>query len=82
MQCYILVEVLSMNTSFKVYPRKIDVYFLASISTAAIKPAGIDCCGLYYEYSHSSNAYRTCKAAISAAKLANPLKEYRANFSK
>jgi hypothetical protein len=67
-------------STFKVYPRKIDVYFLTSNnSPLAIKTNNT---GLYWQYAHSTNAYPTCKAAIVGAKIANPLREYKANFSR
>jgi hypothetical protein len=67
-------------SAFKVYPRKIDVYFLTSNeSLTTIKTNNT---GLYWKYTHSTNAYATCKAAIVGAKLANPLREYKANFSR
>jgi hypothetical protein len=67
-------------STFKVYPRKIDVYFLTSNeSLATIKTSNI---GLYWQYAHSTNAYPTCRAAIVGAKITNPLKEYKANFSR
>jgi len=56
-----------MKTDFKVYKRKIHVYFK--------KPNG-----LYYAW--STNAYRTCKDAIAAAKIERPQWGFVANFAK
>jgi hypothetical protein len=56
-----------MKPNFKVYPRKIHVYFK--------KPTGL-------WYAWSTNAYRTCREAIAAAKLESPQWEFKANFAK
>jgi hypothetical protein len=67
-------------STFKVYPRKIDVYYLTSNkSLTTIRTTNT---GLYWQYAHSTNAYATCKAAIVGVKIANPLREYKANFSR
>jgi len=58
---------LTMKTDFKVYPRKIHVYFK--------KPAGL-------WYAWSTNAYRTCKEAVEAAKAERPQWDFKASFAK
>lgn len=55
------------RTDFKVYKRKIHVYFK--------KPDG-----LYYAW--STNAYRTCHEAVQAAKQERPQWELKASFAK
>ena len=61
------IKGLIMKTDFKVYKRKIHVYFK--------NPDG-----LYYAW--STNAYRTCREAIAAAKEWRPEFSYVANFAK
>ena len=56
-----------MKTDFKVYPRKIHVYY---------KRTG----GLCYGW--STNAYKTCKEAIEGAKAIHPDFKFVANFAK
>ena len=56
-----------MKTDFKVYPRKIHVYY---------KRTG----GLCYGW--STNAYKTCKEAIEGAKAVHPDFKFVANFTK
>lgn len=56
-----------MKTDFKVYKRKIHVYFK--------NPDG-----LYYAW--STNAYRTCKDALAIAKHRYPQWDFVANFAK
>jgi hypothetical protein len=56
-----------MKTDFKVYPRKIHVYY---------KRIG----GLCYGW--SSNAYKTCKEAKAEAKKIHPNIEFVASFAK
>ena len=56
-----------MRTDFKVYKRKIHVYFKKSN-------------GLYYAW--STNAYKTCREAVQAAKLERPQWDFVANFAK
>jgi len=56
-----------MKTDFKVYPRKIHVYY---------KRAG----GLCYAY--STNAYKTCRDAKVAALTIHPAFDFVANFAK
>ena len=46
-----------MRTDFKVYKRKIHVYYK--------KPSGL-------WYAWSTNAYKTCRDAVAAAKLERP----------
>lgn len=50
-----------------VYKRKIHVYFK--------KPNGL-------HYAWSTNAYRTCRDAVTAAKLERPQWDFVANFAK
>lgn len=56
-----------MRTDFKVYKRKIHVYFK--------KPDG-------FYYAWSTNAYKTCREAVKAAKLERPQWDFVANFAK
>jgi len=56
-----------MRTGFKVHKRKIHVYFK--------KPNG-------NHYAWSTNAYKTCREAIAAAKLERPQWEFTASFAK
>jgi len=56
-----------MGTDFKVYKRKIHVYLK--------KPKG-----LYYVW--STNAYRTCRDAVKAAKEKYPQRDFKACFAK
>jgi hypothetical protein len=56
-----------MKTDFKVYPRKIHVYY---------KRTG----GLCYAW--STNAHRTCRDAVIAAKVIHPAQEFTAYFAK
>ena len=56
-----------MKTDFKVYTRKIHVYFK--------RPDG-----LFYAW--STNAHRTCRDAVAAAKLERPQWEFKARFAK
>ncbi len=50
-----------------VYARKIHVYFRR-------------CDGLFYAW--STNAYRTCREAVAAAKLERPQWEFKASFAR
>lgn len=52
---------------FKVYKRKIHVYFK--------HPNG-------FVYAWSTNAYPTCKAALKAAQELYPERSFKANFDK
>jgi hypothetical protein len=56
-----------MKTNFKVYPKKIHVYY---------KRQG----GLCYAW--STHAYKRCKDAIAAAKAIHPDFQFVANFAK
>ena len=56
-----------MKTDFKVYKRKIHVYFKKSDD-------------LYYAW--TTNAYKTCKAAAAAAKQERPQWDFKASFAK
>jgi hypothetical protein len=56
-----------MRTDFKVYKRKIHVYFK--------KPDGL-------WYAWSTNAYKTCKEAVQAAKLERPQWDFVASFAR
>jgi hypothetical protein len=58
---------LAVKTDFKVYPRKIHVYFK--------KPSGL-------WYAWSTNAYRTCREATQAAKAERPQWDFKASFAK
>ena len=59
-----------MKTDFKVYPRKIHVF------------AVIDGLVMHRAYQWSTNAYKTCREAIAAAKALHPGREFVANFAK
>ena len=56
-----------MKTDFKVYPRKIHVYYK--------KPSGL-------WYAWSTNAYKTCRDAVAAAKSERPQWNFKASFAK
>jgi len=56
-----------MKTDFKVYPRKIHVWMRQDNALV---------------YAWSSNAYRTCREAVQAAKALRPDAEFVANFAK
>jgi hypothetical protein len=59
-----------MRTDFKVYPRKIHVYYKSNIP----KPR--------HFYKWSTNAYRTCRDAVAAAKALHPDMDFVARFAK
>ena len=54
-------------TMFKVYKRKIYVYQMRDGVPA---------------FAWATNAYRTCRDAVAAAKLRYPHQEFKANFAK
>ena len=62
-----------MRTDFKVYKRKIYVYRVGAPETAP-HPTRF--------YAWSTNAYRTCRDAVAAAKAIYPGKDFVANFAK
>lgn len=62
-----------MKTDFKVYSRKIHVYAKGAPRTAP---------HLKRFYAWSTNAYRTCSAAVAAAKARHPDMDFVANFAK
>jgi hypothetical protein len=62
-----------MRTDFKVYRRKIHVYAKGAPKTAP---------HLTRFYAWSTNAYKTCKDAVRAAKALYPGQEFTANFAK
>ena len=62
-----------MKTDFKVYKRKIHVYAKGAPKSAP---------HLKYFYAWSTNAYKTCKDAVLAAKALYPNQEFTANFAK
>jgi hypothetical protein len=59
-----------MRTDFKVYPRKIHVYYKSNIRA----PSSF--------YKWSTNAYRTCREAAAAAKALHPDMDFVARFAK
>jgi hypothetical protein len=63
-----------MKTDFKVYKRKIHVYVMAVGLPHSSKPKK--------HYSHSTNAYRTCREAVQGAKLRQPAFDFVAYFAK
>jgi hypothetical protein len=62
-----------MRPDFKVYPRKIHVWFEGGV---ALPP------GQRWGYAWSTNAYRTCRDAVTAAKAKHPDINFKANFAK
>lgn len=62
-----------MRTDFKVYKRKIHVYAKGAPRSAP---------HLKQFYAWSTNAYKTCKDAVLAAKALYPNQEFTANFAK
>lgn len=59
-----------MNTDFKVYKRKIDVYTKGTFQTNR------------WFYAWSTNSYRTCKDAVAAAQALHPNAKFKAHFAK
>lgn len=64
-----------MKTDFKVYKRKIHVYMEASYAAKAKT-------GHKWGYAWSTNAYRTCRDAVAAAKAKHPAFEFKASFAR
>jgi hypothetical protein len=62
-----------MKTDFKVYKRKIHVYAKGSPKSAP---------HLTRFYAWSTNAYKTCRDAVAAAKAKHPDTDFVANFAK
>jgi len=60
-------------TDFKVYPRKIHVYCKGAPKTAP---------HLLQFYAWSTNAYKTCRDAVAAAKAMHPSEDFKACFAK
>ena len=58
-----------MRTDFKVYPRKIQVYYKRPVD-------------LHYSYAWSTNAYKTCRDAVAEASRLHPKMQFKANFEK
>jgi hypothetical protein len=58
---------------FKVYKRKIHVYCKGAPKTAP---------HLSQFYAWSTNAYKTCRDAVAAAKVKYPEQEFKAFFAK
>lgn len=65
-----------MKTDFKVYPRKIHVWIRMNSNVPGSEYTRT------LAYLYSTNAYKTCKAAIEAAKAKNPAFSYVAQFAK
>ena len=65
-----------MKTDFKVYPRRIDVY----VRQNSNMPGSALASGLIYM--HSTNAFRTCRDAVSDARTLHPHFDFVANFGK
>jgi hypothetical protein len=59
-----------------VYKRKIHVWVLANSNVPDSEYQN------RWDYLHSTNAYRTCRDAIAAAKTHRPAFTYKANFAK
>lgn len=62
-----------MNTNFKVYDRKIHVFRNSN---------QLDNKNVLWVYVWSTNAYKTCKEAVLAAKILHPSCEFKASFAK
>lgn len=62
-----------MKTDFRVYKRKIYVHFAGPIASAP---------GQQWGFAWATNAHRTCRDAIAAAKVLHPELEFKANFAK
>jgi hypothetical protein len=62
-----------MKTDFKVYKRKIHVW------VKHVKPTPD---GHVWNYAWSTNAYKTCRDAVAAAKLERPQWDFVASFAK
>ena len=60
-----------MKTDFKTYKRKIIVRVRIDYPSIS-----------FWEYAWSTNAYKTCKEAVAAAKIKEPTFEFRASFSR
>lgn len=58
-----------MKTDFKVYPRKIHVWYKNVLTKD-------------YRYAYSTNAYKTCKDAKVAALTMFPNSQVKASFAK
>jgi hypothetical protein len=65
-----------MKTDFKVYKRKIHVFVLANSNVPDSEYQN------RYDYLWSTNAYRTCREAVAAAKAYRPEFTYLANFAR
>jgi hypothetical protein len=66
-----------MKTDFKVYKRKIHVYREGNALDQVNGEMS------QWVYAYSTNAYKTCKAAVEAAvKRAGTCKRFTANFAK
>ena len=59
-----------MKTDFKVYPRKIHVWFKNELTNG------------HWRYTYSSNAYRTCRDAKNTAIALYPNSEIKASFAR
>lgn len=59
-----------MNTDFKVYKRKIHVFYRNALTLG------------HWRYCYSSNAYRTCRDAVAAAQAEHPNVKFKAHFAK
>lgn len=58
-----------MKTDFKVYKRKIDVFYKNELTSGV------------YRYAYSTNAYKTCKDARDAAIPSFPNSEVKTSFA-
>lgn len=63
-----------MKTDFKVYKRKINVWLVQNSNVPDSQHKR------HFMYMHSTNAYKTCRDAIAAAKLKAPDFQFIANF--
>lgn len=63
-----------MKTDFKVYNRKINVWLVQNSNVPDSQHKR------HLMYMHSTNAYKTCRDAIAAAKLKAPDFDFVANF--
>lgn len=65
-----------MRTGFKVYKRKIHVFRRYQVGDLATRE------GCQWLYCWSTNAYKTCREAVEAAKLLHPELTFKANFAR
>ncbi len=67
-------KIVSMGHFGPVYARKIQVFVRKAL---ACSPADT-----WFEYAWSTNAHKTCKSAVEAAKAKHPSMTFKASFAK